>query len=61
MKILHIIDTLARGGAERLLVMVLPELVRQGHQVAVAVRGGPYDLQPELEKAGVPEIGRAHV
>lgn len=56
MKILHIIDTLARGGAERLLVMVLPELVRQGHQVAVAVRGGPYDLQPELEKAGVPVI-----
>ncbi|MBR9885850.1 MAG: glycosyltransferase family 4 protein [Oceanospirillales bacterium] len=56
MKILHIIDTLARGGAERLLVMLLPELMRQGHQVAVAVRSAPYDLQSELESAGVPVI-----
>lgn len=56
MKILHVIDTLARGGAERLLVMLLPELARQGHKVAVAVRGAPYDLQPELEAAGVPVI-----
>ncbi|MFZ5965188.1 glycosyltransferase family 4 protein [Thalassococcus sp. BH17M4-6] len=56
MKILHVIDTLARGGAERLLVMLLPELVRQGHVVTVAVRSAPYDLQPELEAAGVPVI-----
>lgn len=54
MRILHFIDTLGRGGAERLLVMLLPELVRQGHDVAVAVRDVPYDLQPELEAAGVP-------
>ena len=56
MKILHVIDTLGRGGAERLLVMLTPELVRQGHEVAVAVRTGPYDLQPELEARGVPII-----
>lgn len=56
MRILHVIDTLARGGAERLLVMLLPELARHGHDVAVAVRGAPYDLQPELEAAGVPVI-----
>ncbi|MCE8519194.1 glycosyltransferase family 4 protein [Ruegeria pomeroyi] len=56
MKILHVIDTLGRGGAERLLVMLLPELARQGHAVAVAVRQPPYDLQPELEAAGVPVI-----
>lgn len=56
MKILHVIDTLARGGAERLLVMLLPELARQGHDVAVAVRGAPYDLQPELEVAGIPVV-----
>lgn len=56
MKILHVIDTLARGGAERLLVMLLPELARQGHDVVVAVRSAPYDLQPELEAAGVPVI-----
>jgi len=53
MKILHVIDTLGRGGAERLLVMLLPKLARQGHEVAVAVRGAPYDLQPELEAEGV--------
>lgn len=56
MKILHIIDTLGRGGAERLLVTVLPEVARRGHQVAVAVRSAPYDLEPELVAAGVPVI-----
>lgn len=56
MKILHIIDTLGHGGAERLLVMVLPELARHGHVAAVAVRSGPYDLQPELEAAGLTVI-----
>lgn len=53
MKILHIIESLGRGGAEHLLVMLMPELARLGHDVAVAVRGGPYDLQPELEAAGI--------
>jgi glycosyltransferase involved in cell wall biosynthesis len=33
--------------------MQLPELARQGHEVAVAVRGAPYDLQDDLEAAGV--------
>jgi glycosyltransferase involved in cell wall biosynthesis len=56
MKVLHVIDTLGRGGAERLLVLLLPELARQGHDVAVAVCGAPYDLQPELEAAGVPVL-----
>lgn len=36
--------------------MVLPELDRQGHQVAVAVRNAPYDLEPELQAAGVQVI-----
>lgn len=53
MKPLHIIETLARGGAERLLVMLLPELTNQGHCATVAVRRAPYDLQPELEAKGV--------
>lgn len=56
MKILHVVDTLGRGGAERLLVLLTPELARQGHEVAVAVRSGPYDLQLELEVLGVPII-----
>ena len=60
MKILHVIETLGRGGAERLLVMLLPELARHGHDVAVAVCRGPYDLQPELEAAGVQVLRLPH-
>lgn len=56
MRILHVIETLGLGGAERLLVMLLPELARQGHEVTLAVLRGPYDLQPELEAAGVQVI-----
>ncbi len=56
MKVLHVIETLGRGGAERLLVMLLPELVRRGYDVSVAVRHGPYDLQSELEAGGVKVI-----
>ena len=56
MKVLHVIETLGRGGAERLLVMLLPELVRRGYDVSVAVFRGPYDLQPELEAGGVKVI-----
>lgn len=33
--------------------MLMPELSRQGHEVAVAVRSAPYDLEPELQAAGV--------
>lgn len=53
MKILHAIDTLQCGGAERLLVMLLPQMVRMGHQVTVAVRCGPYDLEDQLLAGGV--------
>lgn len=53
MNTLHIIDTLGRGGAERLLVMLLPDLAKQGHNVTVAVCSAPHDLQPELEAKGV--------
>lgn len=51
--VLHVIETLGRGGAERLLVMLLPELVRQGMRAEVAVLHGPLDLKPDLEAAGI--------
>ena len=51
--VLHVIETLARGGAEQLLVTLLPELVRQGVNAEVVVLRGPYDLEGELERAGV--------
>lgn len=55
-RVLHVIETLGRGGAERLLVTLLPALRAQGVEAAVAVLRPPYDLQPEIEAAGVPVI-----
>lgn len=54
MKVLHVIDCLGRGGAEQVLVTLLPELARQGCAAEVAVRRPPLDLQPALEGAGIP-------
>jgi len=53
MKILHIIETLGRGGAENLLVNLLPVLQSRGHQCEVAVLMPPYDIAANLEEAGV--------
>lgn len=57
MQILHVIETLGTGGAERLLVTVLPELAAQGMDVHVAVMRPPMPLKSELEAAGI----RVHV
>ena len=51
--VLHVIETLSRGGAERLLVTVLPELVRQGMRAEVVVLRPVLDLQAELEAEGI--------
>lgn len=53
MKVLHVIESLGVGGAETLLVNLLPELQNQGDQVTLAVMRGPFDLQPALESQGV--------
>jgi len=53
MKVLTIIDTLGYGGAERLLVSLLPELQKQGVICEVAVANAPYSLKTELEQAGI--------
>jgi len=52
-KLLHIIDTLGRGGAEALLVDLLPALQARGFYCEVAALRPPYDLGPTLEHAGV--------
>lgn len=54
MRVLHMIETLGRGGAEHLLVTLLPALKARGVGVSVAVLRGPLDLKPDLEAAGVP-------
>lgn len=53
MKVLHLIESLGVGGAETLLVNLLPELQSQGDEVALAVMRGPFDLRPALEAQGV--------
>ena len=49
MKVLHVIESLGVGGAETLLVNLLPELQSQGDEVTLAVMRGPFDLRPSLE------------
>lgn len=51
-RILHFITELEVGGAERLLVSVLPRLDRTKFEVSVAYMHGD-DLRPELERAGI--------
>lgn len=50
---LHVIETLGRGGAERLLATVVTALAARGDQPVVAVMRAPYDLEPEITAAGV--------
>lgn len=61
-KVLHVIDSLGRGGAEQVLVTLLPELNRQGVATVVVVRGGAMDLAPVLSAAGVRvrQLARRH-
>ena len=51
--VIHVIETLSPGGAERMLVTILPELMRQGIKTEVAVLRPPLDLKVDLEAAGI--------
>jgi len=53
MRILAVIDTLGYGGAERLLVSLLPELKKKNIYCALAVASPPYSLLAELKEAGI--------
>jgi len=60
MRILYVIESLGRGGAERALVNLLPALQARGIECEVAVLwsevavlGSPYPLASELEKRGI--------
>lgn len=48
MRILHVIDGLGRGGAERMLVDLANVSVAQGHAVTVCVTGRSVDLGSDL-------------
>ncbi len=54
MKILHVITSLRTGGAEKLMVDLLPRMQREGHQVDLCVfDGGRTPFYEELEHYGV--------
>jgi len=53
MRVLHVIESLGRGGAEQALVNLFPALIAEGNEIEVAVLWGPYDLQEELQAKGV--------
>ena len=53
MKILSIIETLGKGGAERVLVNTLPELQKLGIDCEVAILFEREDLAEELEAYGI--------
>ena len=53
LRVLHVIETLSSGGAERLLVTMLPNLVSQGVHAEVVVLRPPLDLQIDLEAVGI--------
>lgn len=51
--VLHVIDTLGRGGAEQALVNLLPAIKAKGADVHVAMLRGPDTLAGDLEAKGV--------
>lgn len=53
MHILHIINALEVGGAERLLVGFLPIMQRMGHTVKVALLQGGGDFEAPLRESGI--------
>jgi len=52
-RILSVIESLTWGGAERLLVYILPRLQSRGHVCEVAALFPPYFVAPALEESGI--------
>jgi glycosyltransferase involved in cell wall biosynthesis len=53
MRILSVIQSMGRGGAEQLLANILPELQARGHVCEIAVLMPPYVVADSLEESGV--------
>jgi len=53
-RVLQVIDSLARAGAEQSLVVLAPHLVAAGVDLHVAYLVERDGLRPELERIGVP-------
>jgi len=53
MRILHVIESLGRAGAEQALLNLLPDVQKRGHVCEVAALWPPYSLATDLEAAGI--------
>lgn len=61
MKILHVITSLRTGGAEHLLVDLLPRLKAHGHEVGVLLFDGtPTPFSRQLQEAGIAVTALGH-
>ncbi|HEX2027357.1 MAG TPA: glycosyltransferase [Nitriliruptorales bacterium] len=59
MRLLYLIDSLGRGGAESSLVALAPAFLDRGLALEVAYLGERDDLRRQLEDAGVPVVSLA--
>lgn len=53
MKILILIPSLGFGGAERLLITLIPKLLKKNHDIEICIFNYPNDLGKELDKYNV--------
>ncbi|HEY9378601.1 MAG TPA: hypothetical protein VIQ02_16105, partial [Jiangellaceae bacterium] len=54
MRVMQLVDSLARAGAEQSLVSLAPHLVARGIDLHVAYLVERNDLRDDLEQAGIP-------
>lgn len=61
MHVLHLVDSLALGGAERMLVEIANQTVRDGHRASVCVSRSDLTLADQLERSiELVVLGREH-
>lgn len=52
LRVLHVITTIERGGAENQLMVLIKEQIRQGHEVSVLPLKGAQELAPQIRLIG---------
>ena len=52
LRVLHVITTIERGGAENQLLVLIKEQIRQGHEVSVLPLKGGQELAPQIRLIG---------
>ncbi|MEQ9022942.1 MAG: glycosyltransferase family 4 protein [Pseudomonadales bacterium] len=55
-RLLYVIESLGRGGAERALLNLIPHVIRNGYQVQIVALTSPSELLKDFENAGAEVI-----